>query len=291
VILQSDFADYCAGTAVDECITYNSSSLRPTLALPLNTTDRARLLALKFLALSDVAFGLALPWNALRTRLGPEGLILPLFDPENDSRSSTVGSLAAFDELTRRLETAQPGTVYFTHLLLPHYPYVVRDDCSYLPWQSWKLRFRSSLQQRRTAYYGQLRCTKRKLSAALGALSRSPAGRGSIVIIHGDHGSRITQTDPNETNLGAYSDADMIAGFSTLFAIRAPGVEPTYHVERQPAAALLREFAGSQFRSAPHPKPPLVHTVYLDDRHWKPVRRVRLPQSWLAQSKTGTARR
>jgi hypothetical protein len=285
-IFQSDFADYCTGSEVDECTTYNSSSLRPTLSLPLNTNERAGLLALKFLALSDLIIGFSHSWNALTVRMRGQGWVLPLFDPENDSRSSTVGSMAAFDQLTRRLNTARPGTVYFAHLLLPHYPYVVGEDCSPLPWRSWKLRFRPRLEERRKAYYAQLRCTTRKLSDALRALARSPAGAASIVIIHGDHGSRITLADPTEANLGVYGDADIIAGFSTLFAVRAPGVEPAYRVERQPVAALLRESAERRFRSAPQPNPPLVHTVYLDDGNWKPIRRIRLPASWLDPTKS-----
>ena len=72
----------------------------------------------------------------------------------------------------------------------------------------------------------------------------------------------------------------MIAGFSTLFAVRAPGVAAAYSNERLPLVPLFRDFAASGFRSAPHPTPPGKHTVFLADKDWKPVRRVPLPASW-----------
>lgn len=280
-ILQSDFAEYCRGNAPDECITYEASSLRPTLRLPLSASERARLAMLKFLALSELVNGLTIGWNATAAQLGALGWNVPNFDPGNDGRSSSVGSLLAFDELIARLRSARPGTIYFAHLLMPHYPYVVRADCSYLPWQSWKVRYGIvNLQERRNAYYAQVRCAHRKVSEALAALDHSPAGRQSIVIIHGDHGSRLTEVDPVVANIGSFSDDDMVATFSTLFAIRVPGVRASYSPERAPVPQLLKEFAASDFRQPPAIPVRSNPSVFLDDEDWKPVRRVPLPGSW-----------
>jgi hypothetical protein len=276
-VIQPDISDFCSGRRFKECVTYKSFSLRPTLELPLSTSDRTKLVVLKFFALSGVVTGVAPVWDFMVRAALPS---LPYFDPENDSRSSSIAALRAFNELTRRLQRAEPGSVYFVHLLLPHYPYVVRSDCTYLSWQSWGLR-NGSLEDRRRAYYGQIRCMNLKLSAALAALSRSPAGANSVVIIHGDHGSRITRFDPTVPNRGRYSDADMIASFSTLFAIRAPGISNGYFVSRQPVTALLRDFAQSRFHSEPHPRPPALPQVYLDGRHWKSMLRVPLAPSWV----------
>ena len=77
----------------------------------------------------------------------------------------------------------------------------------------------------------------------------------------------------------------MIAGFSTLFAIRAPGVAPAYFTEREPVPSLLRDFARSDFRSAPHPAPLPAPFVYLADEDWKPVRSVPLAPSWVAPTR------
>jgi hypothetical protein len=281
-ILQSDFADYCTGGNFDECITYDASSLHPTLPLPLSTAERARLIMLKFVALSGLINRLAVPWNAAAAQPGTLGWNVPAFDPGNDGRSSSVGSLSAFDEFIARLRKVRPGTIYFAHLLLPHYPYVLRADCSYLPWQSWKLRYGTeTLQERRNAYYAQVRCAERKVSDALRALAQSPAGGQSIVIIHGDHGSRLTTIDPVAATVGSFSDADMVATFSTLFAIRTPSSPASYSTERLPVARLLKEFAASDFRQPPSIRTMSNPSVYLDDADWRPVRRVPLPRSWL----------
>jgi hypothetical protein len=107
------------------------------------------------------------------------------------------------------------------------------------------------------------------------------AGDGAIVIVQGDHGSRIADVDPRADNLGRFSDDDMIAGFSTLHAVRAPGVAVGYDRRALPTALLLRELVESNFRNA-NPATPdgFSATVMLDRYDWRPVQRHPLPASW-----------
>jgi hypothetical protein len=277
-IFQSEFADYCTGARFYECITYNSASLRPTLALPIRAPERAALIGLKFLALSDILQGFSGGWNIGALMLRRLGWPVPLYDP-NVAYSSSVGSLEAMDVLSKRLRSARSGDAFFVHLLFPHFPYVVNRDCSYLPWTTW-VGLDSPKDVRQRAYDEQVRCGMRMVESELAALGQSPAGANTVIILHGDHGSRIVDVHPNAENMGKIANADMIAGFSTLFAIRAPGVRPGYFVERQPIVPLLRDFAASGFHAAPQPNPPRQHMVYLANRDWKPVRRVPLPASW-----------
>ena len=281
-IFQSDFADFCSEARFSECLTYDSSSLRPTLDVPLSTTDRARLIWLKLLTLSNLVRTGTLSWMMLTNTISSSGWAVPRPDPENDSRSSTVGTLAAVDQLAERLRKTRPGDAYFAHLLLPHYPYVVRADCSFLPLKDWRRRRGHwSLTERQSAYYDQVRCTMRKIEALLRAVDASPAGQNAVVIIHGDHGSRITRTDPNEPNEGSFDDDDMIAGFSTLFALRTAGLKPQYLAHRYPAYDLLRTSTGDKFQSVITQRPRSEHGVFLDDWAWKPKKRVQLPPSWV----------
>ena len=281
-IFQSDFADFCSGAAFAECVTYDSSSLRPTLDFNLSPMERTRLIALKFASLSQIiAKGLA-PWNVAAAILRQRGVPMPVVLPTEDARTSTVGTLRATEELSSRLSKARSGDAFFAHLLLPHYPYVVGPGCAGLRFTDWKRRWDPSpLEIRRHAYAGQLHCTMSKVDQLLKALARSPAGLNAIVIIHGDHGSRLTTVDPNEPNRGSFTDDDMIAGYSTLFAIRAPGVQPGYLTSPQPISLLLRDFTRSGFTSAPRPAPPQVHLVTLDDFDWKPRGAYPLPPAWL----------
>ena len=46
--------------------------------------------------------------------------------------------------------------------------------------------------------------------------------------MHGDHGSRITVTDPRDENRDRLTAEDLVDGFSTLFAVKAPRHAPGY---------------------------------------------------------------
>lgn len=280
-IFQSDYADFCSGVSFSTCITYDSSSLRPTLQLPLSMFERAELIAFKFLALSNVLRLSEIPWNGAARAFQWNGRRLKPLSFWNNTISASASAIVSFDNLVEELRSAQPGQAYFAHILLPHYPYIVDEECAYLPWHRWEVRKSSaSLSTRRRAYYRQVRCSTRKLGEALDALSLSPAGKGAIVIVHGDHGSRLTRVDPMEPLRGEFSDSDMVATFSTLFAIRAPSIARSYSTARAPIALLLRDLAATDFRSAPAIESPPSPTVYLDNKEWKPVSRAQLPASW-----------
>lgn len=279
-IFQSDYVDYCTGAIFVKCVTYGSSSLRPTLAVPMEVGDRAKLVIAKFVTLSAIATGGLDAWNLAARAFNGIELRAPVYEP-NAGQSSTIGTMEVLDELKQQMNSIEGGQAIFAHLLLPHFPFVVGEDCRYLPWSAWEGRYlHSTIQSRRNGYSDQIRCTERQLASMLDAISRSRAAANAVVIIHGDHGSRIVQVKPYAFNFGRISDADMIAGFSTLFAVRAPGVAAAYSNERLPLVPLFRDFAASGFRSAPHPTPPGKHTVFLADKDWKPVRRVPLPASW-----------
>ena len=288
-IFQSNYADFCTGAKFFECITYDSSSLRPTLAVSMRDLDRAELTIYKFLKLSDIFGAASDTWNIAGFLLRPIGISLPLYNFRSGN-SSTVGTLESMKQLTQKLEIIRPGEAVFAHLLLPHHPYVVRRDCSYLPWAPWEgLKTAAPLEVKRRSYYEQIRCTSRKIDAIVKAVSQSPAGSSAVIIVHGDHGSRMSRIKADNQSSGNFDDSDMIPVFSTVFAVRAPGVQPGYFQERQPVSALLRDFAASGFRSAPHPKQPEVATVYLTDSEWKPARRVALPSSWTKENSQSAA--
>src|SRR5690606_30572625 len=103
------------------------------------------------------------------------------------------------------------------------------------------------------------------------------------VIVHGDHGSRIAALEPKAENVGRFSDDDLVSGYSTLFAVRAPDIEAGYEPRPLPVAAILHQLAASGFRSAQiSVAPNFTPTVVLEDFDWKPVQRVPLPAGWPA---------
>jgi len=277
-LYQSDFARFCADARYAECHTYAYTALGPIRALDITAAERARMILLRLFAQSKIVAQLDLQYRLARYLSGRPA---PALDLSQRSRTSSIVSLAVFDRLRDDLRRARPGDAFVAHLLVPHFPYVVDRDCRFLPRRQWGSRI--SLRPRRAreaAYFGQVRCTMRKLDAALRALAASPAGRDAIVIVHGDHGSKIVRRYPDAGNVGRFGDADLVAGFSTLFAVRAPGIEPAYVEAPAPVAALLRDFERSGLRAAPAPAAPAAPYVFLDDKDWNPVRRVPFAPDW-----------
>lgn len=279
-ILQSDFADLCTGNEPNRCVTYDSSSLRPTLPVPLTISDRVALIAWKFFALSDLLRSAA--WKAADLAIFAGADAEPLKRlVDNGPRTSTAASLAALGQLTADLSRAMPGDAFVAHIIAPHEPYLVGADCRYLPRATWGYRHTpADIDIRRRLYRNQVRCVTRRVAEAVRALDQSPAGRNAIIVIHGDHGSRIANIDANEFNFGRFGDTELIATFSTLFAIRGPGIQPGYLTERQPVSSLLRDFASTEFRSAPEPRIENIRGLFLDDLDWRVRRQIPMPQSW-----------
>lgn len=283
-ILQSDFLDYRAHSAVETCDEYRATDVGSLAGSTLSAGDKSILLASGFVSLSSVLPAIGAAAYILAAEVaGPLGLDLPIFVVGN--RTSTTGALAAFDLFTQHLEQAQPGKAYFAHILAPHFPYAFDARCGVKDLENWESRQSplGSRLDRELAYIEQLDCVTKKLGQALAALARSEAGASAIVIVHGDHGSRITDRDPTLETAGDFSDADMIATFSTLFAVRAPQIDSGYDARKLPVAKILAALAASGFRSGEvELGEDFVPTVRLENREWKPVRSEPLPTSWRA---------
>lgn len=277
-VLQNDFADLCGGNAVSSCATYGASSLGPTLDAPLSLLERAQLIGLKFVALSKIGAELSRAFNRAGALAGPYGW--SAFEPGNTSRTSTVATVVALRDWLPSVRQARPGDVYFAHLLLPHYPHVLRSDCSYLPWSEWELRRSDTgIEKRRRTYVEQDRCTLRKIDEVIRAFEQSPGGRSGAIIIHGDHGSRIMRVPPVTNAAGQFTDDDVIAAHATLFAVRGSRTKPRYDQTPQAISALLREFATSNFQVDPDTTTPM-NSYVMSDRFWRPKRKAELPRNW-----------
>jgi hypothetical protein len=136
------------------------------------------------------------------------------------------------ERLTEELRSAERGRYVLAHLLLPHFPYVYERDCSLRPPAEWLFReaaeappgMTNSASTRATRYdkyERQLVCTYQKLEGLLNAIPED-IRKDAIIIVHGDHGSRITLRDPKVSTSGALVPSDYRDTYSTLFAIRSP---------------------------------------------------------------------
>ena len=226
-VYQSEYIDFCADPRVASCTGYLSQDIRPLIDSPLSATDRAGLVAVQFAFLSKTLKALSGSYSDLAKRLRKEGRDVPDFGLPLGGRTSMINGTAIADRLARGLRHARPGEAYFAHILFPHSPYATTPDCGLKDVDRWTLRTSGApIEAREAAYYDQLRCAMNKVDAALRALEASPAGRNHIVIVHGDHGSRITRHDPALASMGRFTDSDLVSSYSTLFAVRAPALAP-----------------------------------------------------------------
>ncbi len=275
-IVQSDWVDYCRHPAVDACEEYSATGIASIADSELTIDERAKLIATVFARLSELAVTATTlyDWQVAKWRSS-----LPLSRLNIRANVGSLGALQAFQALIAELEKARPGEAYFAHLLFPHAPFIVDGQCHRKPLDEWE--YRDSLREldsQKAAYLEQTRCASVLLRDALDALGRSPAGDDAVVVIHGDHGSRLSSKTPMAYSVGQFDRHDLIAGHSTLFAIRSPKIAAGYVAKMAPVPALLEAATKSSFRSindaeARHYRP----RVMLADRRWIPVRLHDLP--------------
>jgi hypothetical protein len=146
----------------------------------------------------------------------------------------------ALDLLERDLEDNPRGRVFFAHLLLPHSPYFLHADCTVKldssQWASRRLDHNNRTtigtpayrQAAYVRYFEQVRCLMKRLDKLFTILEKQDLLDEATILVHSDHGSRITVVDPVAVRRDRFSARDSVDSFSALFAIRTPGIEPGY---------------------------------------------------------------
>lgn len=273
-VYQSEFLDLCASASISRCVTYQSQDIGAIAASPLSTASKVSIILRKLTSRSVRKVG-AFVYNGLRKL----GLPLPFRDI-SDIRMNPLNAAIAFDRFNADLVKARPGDVYFAHILLPHSPFGLTTDCR-LKEGAWVRRERPGpLRPRQDAGYDQLLCALRKTEAAYRAISQSPAGRNFVMIVHGDHGSRTTDAKPFMNRAKEMTDAEKLANFSTLFAVRAPSIMSGKDNSPLSLSTLLTALAQSRFTKAPTGNGTKPSQVFLDDEKHVPGRKISLPGGW-----------
>ena len=88
---------------------------------------------------------------------------------------------------------------------------------------------------------GSCQCLYVKLGQLFERMQAAGIYDDSIMILHGEHGSRIVLTEPVAKDKEALNKQDIIDGFSTLFAVKLPGVHGGYDNSPRPLERLLEE--------------------------------------------------
>ena len=243
-VLQTDYLDLCSTPgeiALTHCTTYTLESIKAIQTSGLGLGDRAQAIIGSFGQLSHWLQSWRRTYRKHARQQVASGVTLPEW-PVRAGRLSTLSSRRMLPRVERAFAQAQPGTLVFAHLLIPHFPYAYDRNCQLRPspleWRTYKdptlqptRNSPTSRAERYPLYLEQLACTNRLVTEMLArVLSHTPL-RDAVVIVHGDHGSRINLTTPNKMNVARLRPSDYGDAFATHFAIRAPrfgtGIEPT----------------------------------------------------------------
>lgn len=141
-----------------------------------------------------------------------------------------------FDNFMGSVTKAQRGTLIFAHFMAPHAPYLLTKECEvrlagdpagyYL---GKKLNFNNEAMDTARSgfykeYFSQSNCVFNKLTQLLEVIGKLDKFNDATIIIHGDHGSRISVGNHVED----YSQRDFVDNYATFYAIRAPDITTGY---------------------------------------------------------------
>jgi hypothetical protein len=266
------YLDLCVNQPLTHCRKYERSELTSMLGTSLSAVDRATVIGFTLLQLAGLPSRTA---EALQLRandwFGTAGR-----RPYNRAKLLPLASLGQLDRFADELATLKRGEARVIHLLLPHDPYILDAQCRVRPESDWLDEHGPGAPEaREKAYADQVRCMQQRLGRMLDRLNQSAAGREAIVLIHGDHGSRISPIAPF---LGGpdLTERELLMSHATFFAMRVPGepggeVPGTYALEE-----LMADFRARDFAAAPRP-PESDRTMLLMDAQWIPRERRKLP--------------
>jgi hypothetical protein len=263
-VYQPDYMDLCpqSPAAAERCRTYRASSFKTIETATLTTSAKLRVIVSAYLHTSWLYTRSRSFYESVRTGRFGRRFPLPAWAWER-SRVYSIAAMSALDAIRADLAEARRGDAFFAHLLIPHLPYVYDRTCTLQRdvsrWVDRSLYEEAEAAStpagpqaaRHTLYFEQVECVTRKLDEMLEVLRARGLLDDAVIIVHGDHGSRITRIEPMPTNLDTLTTSEFTGSFSTLFAIRRPGVPPVDDDHPWALAELLAHFVREDFANAP----------------------------------------
>ena len=267
-IVGGGYLDFCSGQEglLMDCTEYRWSSLDNVGHLSVPMPSKMSMLLARILTKYRV-YQRVLSYyeHPIRPFLLSHGLTVPVINPESlwTKRSVlpfSVNTMVAMDAVSKGILQLPRGNMLFAHLLLPHFPYVFREDCSSREiadsmdnMEKVPREFRTS--ERRALKYDQylrqVECLYVRLDDLFKKMQSAGLFDDTIIILHGDHGSRIGIHDPVAVERRDLTDVDYADAFSTLFAVRIPGEPGSYDPSLRAIDDLLAATLGTSLGSTP----------------------------------------
>ena len=255
-VYQTDYLDLCPpDTFQSTCETYESTTLRALVPLDLTTREKASVVAGMYLDRSLLYGQVRNLYRAARRSLASV-VRVPAWDWER-TRLNALSSVPILESVVRDVRQAHRGQAIFAHLLIPHYPYAFDRDCHARPPSGWLERMdrdapagtintEASRRQRYGEYFDQLACLYRRLDRLMSAIPVE-LRQEAIIIIQGDHGSRIAIHEPSAEQQTLLTTSDLADAYSTLFAVRARPLPAGHDLRMMTTACLLGHLNATNF--------------------------------------------
>ncbi len=154
-----------------------------------------------------------------------------------------------FDVLSEDLGERPWGNYFYAHALIPHGPYIYQPGCTVSYDHAPLLTSARTLEEpplqgdvyevRNGLYFGQIDCALDTLQSLFDDMKARGVYDRAVIVLHGDHGSRIGRYQYLSEHMQDLSVADYRAGFSTLFAVKYPGSRFALRDTPLPLARLL----------------------------------------------------
>ena len=237
-VYQSSYLDFCSLKDVSyaKCVTNNSSTFSHLRHMPITNIEKVKLILGKVMHRRNRGHRLEKWLNQSAPSIWRK---LP-FWPLATSNFVPLSSMRGIELLKNDLQQAHGGDIFFAHLLLSHYPYFYDPQCKIRSkiheWMSRTDPYSPfsyantpvSREHRYKRYLDQLMCLYQKLGEVFLILRQLGLYEKFIIVVHGDHGSRIGLTDPILKYAHRLSASDYSDYYMTLFAVKIPGAVPVY---------------------------------------------------------------
>lgn len=267
-VVDVDYVDFCSSPDArpQSCTKYPWYTLDEVAKLDLPALTKTTTLLAAFVAsYARYQYILKHYEQHVRPFLISRGIAIPVIDRESlwtrrPLHPFSVNALAAMDAVSAKIAQLSPGHMLFVHLLLPHFPYVFRENCSAraipesldnmeaVPLES---RTPEGRELRFDQYLRQMECLYAELDKLFLRMQSSGMFNDSVVIVHGDHGSRLGLRHPISKEQDQLTAADYADGLSTLFAAKIPGRPGGYDPSLHAIDELLVQTLGRGVGKAP----------------------------------------
>lgn len=261
-VYESEYLEFCSAeiSQLDHCYVYPVAAVGFLDALDIAASVKAALLVGYFVS---------------GTIAGP--LLPPLLPGPDDEPSkkvedlpqlSSLPSLHLFERIADDLTHDARGTAYFVHALLPHYSYMFDRSCrlwgepsewlnvGVSSWLPDAHNTPATRERRYKRYFEQVRCVYGTLLRLFEHMRTLGLFDDAIIIVHGDHGSRISLAPYKELGRDGVRDRDIIDNASTPFAVRLAG--ESFGVSKR-TTSIQRLFAERFLHESPEPKQDLLY--------------------------------